>query len=411
MLDEALDKALGILAEDMAQVSIGDKFDPIDCQKYLKRYIYFLKCFEYAQTLPMHMMNKELDRQEKYAPFADAKLDRGTDYFFEYLDADDDKLERSRHLHEHWIGLTSNLAKIADGKYFAMVQADGDSVGSLLGKLAENGDEEGIRRVSKTLLQLGGDNVTRVKDFGGLPIYFGGDDMLFIAPLKGKMRGSEDGWLFDLLNNMRKIFEKEFKSIQTYGLEPTLSFGVVISYYKYPLQLVHEMTVEALLNKAKKAKWANDKEKGAVCVVLRKHSGQTNEVLLSCWPEDDGKESVYEQFMELTATPINDLTLRAIHWKVVEQFDVVWHLLSKTKEATRTKRLKYWFDGNFNEWFADDKIASKEAKNQKIACIIGLRIYGKSRSSSTRCSQPTGCICGITRCSISILFVMPYRVE
>jgi CRISPR-associated protein Cmr2 len=398
MLDEALDKALQALAEDMVHVSGARGFDLAACLSYLKRHIYLLSCTEYAQTLPLHRMNAELDTQEKYAPFADEEVSGGTDYFLDYLDSD--RLRGSQFVTEHLQGISFNLEKLAGPEsekdethhlpYFAMVQADGDCIGTLLGTLAQNGDEEGIRTISAELLRLGEASTNKVKAFGGLPIYFGGDDMLFIAPLYGTLSGNkgetnEKASLFAFLDGLREDFWQRFQKIgqesgmNLYGLEPTLSFGVAICYYKHPLQMTREMAYDALMGKAKEAEWSNGRKKGAVCITLQKHSGQTSEALLSCWKGRAGEESMYTQFMALTVTQINELTLRAMHWKIIEQFDVVWYLLSRLEGDVRKARLTQWFTANFNEWLADDQKATagdqKATNAEKMEKIKNIVVF------------------------------------
>jgi len=145
---------------------------------------------------------------------------------------------------------------------------------------------------------------------------------------------------------------------------------VAICYYKHPLQMAREAAYHALMSKAKGAEWADGHKKGTVCITLRKHSGMTSEALLSCWERKDGGESVYSRFIKLTAEPISNLTLRAMHWKIIDQFDVVWYLLSRLEDPVRSARLEQWFEGNFNEWLAEDQGASSEEKKGKITSVV-----------------------------------------
>ena len=54
---------------------------------------------------------------------------------------------------------------------------------------------ENLQAISKALVKYGIEATKIIDEFGGLPIYAGGDDLLFIAPVVGK-----DGTnIFDLL--------------------------------------------------------------------------------------------------------------------------------------------------------------------------------------------------------------------
>ena len=73
-------------------------------------------------------------------------------------------------------------------KYFCIVQADGDN----MGKTIQNGN---VAAISTALIQYAAAAVPKISDYGAMPIYAGGDDLLFIAPVVGK-----DGKnIFDLI--------------------------------------------------------------------------------------------------------------------------------------------------------------------------------------------------------------------
>ena len=169
-------------------------------------------------------------------------------------------------------------------------------------------------RISKELVGFGIKASQKIEEFGGLPIYAGGDDLLFIAPVIGK----DGAHIFSLLD----VIENEaFKGIQdvvsSLGLkdrddnkiEASLSFGVSISYVKYPLYEALETARNLLFGKAK-----NIKQKKAVAWSLRKHSGGTFDASFSL-----KDETLKTQFATLiNATTDND-TVSAIAHKLRQE--------------------------------------------------------------------------------------------
>ena len=143
-------------------------------------------------------------------------------------------------------------------RYFAVVNSDGDRMGKVLELL---GNEE-INQFSEKLFEHASSAAQKIKEFGGMTIYAGGDDLLFLAPIIGV-----DGRnIFSLCNTLRNDFAKKMK--EGNDIEPTLSFGISIQYYKYPLYEAMEMS-RRMLDVAKSGK------KNAVAVNLQKHSGQS----------------------------------------------------------------------------------------------------------------------------------------
>ena len=197
-------------------------------------------------------------------------------------------------------------------RYFCVVQADGDNVGkTVLHKDLKDGE---VLRISKELVGFGIKASQKIEEFGGLPIYAGGDDLLFIAPVIG-----EDGsHIFSLLD----VIETDaFKGVQDVvnsldlkdkddnKIEASLSFGVSISYYKYPLYEALETARNLLFGKAK-----NIEQKKAVAWSLRKHSGGTFDAAFSL-----KDETLKKQFSTLiNATTDND-TVSAIAHKLRQE--------------------------------------------------------------------------------------------
>jgi CRISPR-associated protein Cmr2 len=177
--------------------------------------------------------------------------------------------------------------------YYAVVQADGDNIGNAICAL----DADKINGFSEQCWKYSTEAAQIVRKYGGVPIYVGGDDLLAIVPVENASGAN----VFSLLSDLRNAFYQVFKEE---GKTPTLSFGVSIQYYKFPL---YESFAQAyaLLQKAKKR---NNNEKNAIALRLQKHSGQSVGILFP------GGRSVLlaklcEQIDELTKKKSNETQL------------------------------------------------------------------------------------------------------
>ena len=153
-------------------------------------------------------------------------------------------------------------------KYVAIVQSDGDGVGTLISRQT---DESEIKRISAVLMKFSTAAVEKVVDFDGLPVYAGGDDLLFFAPLQNK----EGHNIFKLLEDIQGVFPTNDLPAKT-----SISFGVSIFYYKYPLSEALENGRE-LLNKLAKKLVSQKKSgpkhfpKNALAFRVMLHAGQS----------------------------------------------------------------------------------------------------------------------------------------
>ena len=153
-------------------------------------------------------------------------------------------------------------------KYICIVQADGDNMGKIVSSITS----DKVKKVSEALLAYGEEVCRKIKEYGGLPIYAGGDDLLFIAPVKSK-----DDTIFGLMDQIDALYqEKVDESIESFRpkdnngnyLHTYLSYGLSMSYYKYPLYEAFKDAIALLFGKAKRVDGKN-----AVVWCLRKHSG------------------------------------------------------------------------------------------------------------------------------------------
>ncbi len=155
-------------------------------------------------------------------------------------------------------------------RYVCIVQADGDNVGKTISNPSLQ--EGKVKRISDALLEFGKEAARMIDQYGGMPLYAGGDDLLFIAPVRGK--GEEN--IFDLV---QKLDSEAFASVKSLIPDASLSFGVACHFVKFPL---YESLAKAreLLYEAKH--WEETKEtegktlpgpKNTVSWTLQKHSG------------------------------------------------------------------------------------------------------------------------------------------
>lgn len=218
-------------------------------------------------------------------------------------------------------------------RYIAVVKADGDSMGKAFEK---TNDANGL---SEALFEFNTKAVEIIRnDFDGLPVFIGGDDLLFFAPIFTK-----NGSIFSLLQCLDTAFHEsisEKTDLKKQEEHPTLSFGVSVSYYKYPMFEALELA-DNLLAKAK----AGDGEKNNIVFSVLKHSGQTRAALLH-----KGNTETLEKFNYF----VNDYMKKVEETEDKKMLASVMHGL-REKEALlsvaikQDKTLKNFFDNNFNE--------------------------------------------------------------
>jgi CRISPR-associated protein Cmr2 len=143
-------------------------------------------------------------------------------------------------------------------KYFCIVHADGDNISATLRNLK---NDDNFKAYSKILNDFIQKSAAIINDFGGKPVYIGGDDLVFFAPVR-----TNKGSVLDLINELDAAYPSE----DLHG--STLSFGMSISYHKFPLFEARDISARQLFDIAKKFKH-DGKEKNALAITLIKHSG------------------------------------------------------------------------------------------------------------------------------------------
>ena len=232
--------------------------------------------------------------------------------------------------------------------YYAVVQADGDNMGKLLESLQSDDD---VIKFSETCLNYTTSAATMIDEFGGVVIYAGGDDLLFIAPLEGK----EEKNIFALCNEIANQFHKRFND---YKDTPTLSFGISINYKHFPL---YEAVSDALglLEEAKKVpkievekkpsddagaaeddkleKKEEKHEKNKTAVHIRKSSGQSMKFRYT------NKSAVYSQLINLLKPKVDSVVLNSMLYKIGLYRPILTAVL-----ASEERNLRDSFDNLFD---------------------------------------------------------------
>lgn len=221
-------------------------------------------------------------------------------------------------------------------KYVAVVQADGDGVGSII---SGEKDESDVLGISKQLMAFSTAAVQNIFDYDGLPVYAGGDDLLFIAPLQNK----DDKNLFQLLQKIDATW-KEKKPTEN----SSISFGVSIFYYKDPLGEVLPNARQLLNVVAKKLaterKATDDApevmhQKDALAFRVMLHSGQAFATVLH------KHGTAWERWMDL-------MEQHAVQSEAAFVAGVV-HTLERLgwllEDACQNGRTEAFFEHHFNE--------------------------------------------------------------
>ncbi len=206
--------------------------------------------------------------------------------------------------------------------YYAVVSADGDNMGSFLEGLSD----DQITEFSRTCLAYDKAASDLIGAYGGMTIYAGGDDLLFLAPIM-----TDESNVFELCTKIRTQFNTQITSNTTFcnmGKIPTVSFGISIQYKKFPLYEALESSRDLLsLAKSDGGKKKDDYRKNNMMIELQKHSGQSISLLVS-----DESSKVLQEILSIGNNASNDAEL--IH-SVLYTLDTFSSLVSVLNNEVR----------------------------------------------------------------------------
>lgn len=371
-------KVIGEIAAEMARFFVeNDRKNQTDeeqlrlkirvfLEKYLKVY-FFEKAFPESENI-VNDCNAVLDLIEYEDSYSLQEPKNYLTRFFEH-----DKLGESFLVHDafgdakrHLFDSLDAISKVELPKdysdemlkpyhnYIAIISADGDNMSSSIKALLETEKQNGqaeypgatVQGLSKCLLEFGGKvaklTFRREGDkedwkYEARIVFLGGDDLLIFAPVmyKGKT-------VFDFIEGVSYLFDKEVSGLTH---KPTLSFGVSVSYMKYPMHESLEISQKMLeVAKSKKEPYRN---KNSVAFSLQKHSGQTYTGELS---KDKSRNSfaAFQQLLSSYKSEDDKIIASVIYW-LSHHTDVLTILLKLKTEEERRQRIQCYFNNSFNE--------------------------------------------------------------
>lgn len=179
--------------------------------------------------------------------------------------------------------------------YYAIVRADGDHMGDIIASLSSSA----IREFSKDCIFYCAEIARKVRDFGGVAIYSGGDDLLAILPCENQQGES----VFSFIRQANAVFHKSFPK-EKYHANVSLSFGVTICYHKFPLYEALEDSQHMLFGLAKS-------KRNCSAIHLQKHAGQSEGLIIP----NDALEILISQYESFVSKNDSEW-LHSIHHKL-----------------------------------------------------------------------------------------------
>jgi CRISPR-associated protein Cmr2 len=233
-------------------------------------------------------------------------------------------------------------------KYVAIVQADGDNMGGFIKAINRHyeANEPSLPQsnrfevFSKQLMTFAYEATKEIAKFGAIPIYAGGDDLLFFTPLVGKKGES----FLTLIEEIDKLFttyilENEQLKIISRDKEPAMSYGVSVTYYKFPLGETHQRACELLFDEAKTG------SKNNLAFEVQKHSGQQFGGVFS----KTDKVS-FDKFKDLVENRLKQDDSERFFSSITHKIQLHEGILRGiVKLDDFTERLESFFENNFNE--------------------------------------------------------------
>lgn len=338
------------IQKTLNQFGLEEHFD------YFEQY-FLISAVEFEADNPIMGSGKILDCMELSKPFV---MSEEKNPLLTLYTSDDGKYKVSRNSNivkriknmgiEKWQLFNSNhdgvrdLKSIAEGtvseeqikkfkkyKYYAIVRSDGDNMSSIISTLKS--DKE-IREFSGICLDYCSEISGVVhNEFSGVTIYSGGDDLLALLPIE-----SGDGkTIFDFVSRANEVFNKKFSGFQHKNV--SLSFGIFVSYYKYPLYEALENSAYLLFDIAKK-------RKNSIAIHFQKHAGQSEGLLISN-NSLDGLIQFHNKIVKGIINGEKEIFLSAMH--KLNLFKTIFN------SAESLKEIQNIFNNTFDSYVHKDK--------------------------------------------------------
>ncbi|MBK8444220.1 MAG: type III-B CRISPR-associated protein Cas10/Cmr2 [Sphingobacteriales bacterium] len=244
-------------------------------------------------------------------------------------------------------------------KYIAILRADGDNLGQYIGSLGE--DIRAIKNLSQKISDYSVGLSEEINKFGAKCIYIGGDDLLCFAPL----RNHEGKTVFELIDTINKNSHQSFNDINENNKNKlSLSFGLSITYYKYPMNEALQLSYSLLFEKAKKVSGKN-----ALAYQVLQHSGQVRDIELSM-------EKEFRHFIKLLDNYKDKELLQSVIHKFMEDEVTIDACLNSEHRRTR---LTAYFD---NHYLMSDKMKQEQEVFVAAARDLTLELHQKTEKNT-----------------------------
>ena len=263
-------------------------------------------------------------------------------------------------------GMIRSIPDIAKGhskenlkkyKYYAVVRSDGDNMSKIIESLAP----EQIRDFSKKCMKYCSDIADKVhKDYGGITIYSGGDDLLALMPVEGEGKQGVKN-IFEFTKDANDYFIQTFAEFKK---DVSLSFGILVSYEKFPLYEALEQSADLLFSVAKNIK-------NCVAICFQKHSGQSEGLII---PNKDMQE--YITFHNNCIKNTSDDADEKVIYSAMHKFALFDDMFNNAESAELENVFKNIFDADrqkSNSFLQEDlyKFFKKLKENLNISMIKG----------------------------------------
>jgi CRISPR-associated protein Cmr2 len=231
-------------------------------------------------------------------------------------------------------------------KYIAIVHADSDNFGKTISSIGDSLEE--VKNLSKLLFNFAKDAAKAITGYRGTNVYAGGDDLLFFAPV-ATVNDNGNQTIFDLINKLDDHFKTTVcdKLIKIAEADrPTLSWGVSISYYKFPLSEAIVTSRKLLFDDAKEYKGKN-----AVAFKLIKHTGQFFGATFGKGGSD------YKYFTSLLKDKFNTETdfISSLQYRISDNKTLLIEILRIADKVEKETRVENFFTNFFDEEIHNQK--------------------------------------------------------
>lgn len=401
-LNEIRDNAI----KEACKLFLNSK-DPKDIS-YLQQYI-MVSAVSYDAANPITTSSKMLDCLELSTAFVSEEKENPILAYFTNEGNDEGRNTQIRNsgirlgidcfkwqLLEKNGGKIRDLQSIANGgeknspwkkhDYYAIVRSDGDNMGKTIAQLEK---VEDFHSFSDACLRYCDAVSKLVHEYNGMTVYAGGDDLLAVLPCEepsGKntvlhfVRDANQ--VFDGIFNSKDGFYKTFYNKQTPEKQaqlktPSLTYGITMCHYKYPLY--EALTDSAgLLFGAKKQE--EEGYKNSVHMRLIKHSGQTSTVYIhnDALKENSKLLDLLEKICSQTDAQEKQILLSALH--TIDRFNMLFN----NAESQVT------VDNLFKNTFDADAHRQNDFLHKTLPEIYGQLVLGLDQKTPMICALENG---------------------